>query len=299
MSKLTRAQRIRRRTILGLTPAFVMMGIFMAIPLALVVGMSFMARGQYGGFEWDFTMEAYERLLFVKRLDGSVVLNTAFLTVLGRSVALAALTTFFCALIAFPTAFYVARRSRRTKSILLLLIMFPFWSNLLVRTTSWIIILRDYGFVNQALMWMGAITEPLTLLYTNGAVLIGLVYVYIPFMILPIYTSVERLDNGLLEASFDLFATRAKTLRHVIIPLTMPGIIAGSILVFVPSLGAFITPDLLGGGKKLMLGSLIQLQFTTARNWPYGASLSVLLLAAVLIVMFALARRAATSTAKD
>ncbi|NIA71313.1 ABC transporter permease [Pelagibius litoralis] len=292
MTTTTRAQRIRRRTILGLTPAVTMMGAFMVIPLILVVVMSFMTRGQYGGIVWEFSTDAYQRLIYVTRLDGSLAYNLSFLAILSRSLVLAGLTTLICLLIAFPTAFYVARQSQRTKSILLLLIMFPFWSNLLVRTTSWIIILRDFGFVNQFLMWVGITSEPITLLFTNGAILVGLVYVYIPFMILPIYTSVERLDNGLLEASFDLFATRFQTVRHVIGPLTMPGIIAGSILVFVPSLGAFITPDLLGGGKKLMLGSLIHLQFTTARNWPYGASLSVLLLAAVLIAMFILARRA-------
>ncbi len=292
MTDLTQAQRIRRGTIFGLTPAVFMMGFFLMIPLVLIVVMSFMTSGQYGGIVWDFSTDAYTRLLYVKKLSGELAFNTSLLTVLTRSLVLAALTTIICLLIAYPTAFYVARQSQKMKSILLLLIMFPFWSNLLVRTTSWIIILRDHGFVNQTLMWLGITSEPITMMYTDGAVLIGLVYVYIPFMILPIYTAVERLDNGLIEASFDLFATRAQALWHIIIPITKLGIIAGCILVFVPSIGAFITPDLLGGGKKLMLGSLIHLQFTTARHWTYGASLSVLLLSIVLIVMFIMARKA-------
>lgn len=295
----TRAERIRRRLILGLTPAGLLMGVFLLIPLALVAAISFMEGGRYGGVVWSLDGSAYQRLLFTPRLDGSVSLNTSFLTVFARSVILAAATTILCLLIAFPAAFYIARRSPMAKSALLLLIMFPFWSNLLVRTTSWIVILRDQGVANEILMWLGVTDSPLTLLYTDGSILVGLVYVYLPFMILPIFTSVERLDFRLVEASFDLFATRFQALRHVILPLTAPGALAGSILVFVPSLGAFITPDLLGGGKKLMLGSLIQMQFTTARNWPYGASLSMLLLALVLIALYLTARNASRAKPEE
>ena len=292
----TRARRIRRRRIMGLSPAMLTMGIFLFLPLCLVVIFSFLDKGRYGGVNWVFDLDAYKRLVLVQRLDGSVQYNWSFINVFMRSFVLAALTTIICVLIAFPAAYYVSRRSARTKSILLLLIMFPFWSNLLVRTTSWILILRDFGLVNKTLMWLNIIGEPLTLLYTNGSILVGLVYVYIPFMILPIFTSVERLDFRMIEASYDLFASRLNTMRRIIIPLTSPGIIAGSILVFIPSMGAFITPDLLGGGKKLMLGSLIQLQFTTAKNWPYGASLSVLLMALVLVALFLLARASSAKT---
>ena len=284
---------------MGLSPAMLTMGIFLFLPLCLVVIFSFLDKGRYGGVNWVFDLDAYKRLVLVQRLDGSVQYNWSFINVFMRSFLLAALTTIICALIAFPTAYYVSRRSARTKSILLLLIMFPFWSNLLVRTTSWILILRDFGLVNKTLMWLNIIGEPLTLLYTNGSILVGLVYVYIPFMILPIFTSVERLDFRMIEASYDLFASRFNTMRRIVIPLTSPGIIAGSILVFIPSLGAFITPDLLGGGKKLMLGSLIQLQFTTAKNWPYGASLSVLLMALVLVALFLVARASSAKNEKD
>lgn len=293
MSGTTKAQRARRRLVFGMMPAGITMGIFLLVPLALVVMISLVEGGRYGGVIWSFDNgTAYERLLYTPRLDGTVELNVSFLTIFARSLMLAAMTTLICFLIAFPAAFYISRCPAWAKNILLLLIMFPFWSNLLVRTTSWIILLRDQGLVNQMLMGLGLTSNPLTLLYTNGSILVGLVYVYIPFMILPIFTSLERLDFRLVEASFDLFASRMKTLRHVILPLTIPGIAAGSILVFIPSLGAFITPDLLGGGKKLMLGSLIQMQFTTGRNWPYGASLSVLLLALVLVALFLNARMA-------
>lgn len=288
----TQKQRAQRRLVLGLAPATVFMSVFLLVPLALVVMISFMTPGRFGGVVWEPDISAYQRLVFVQKLDGSTSLNTSFLIVFMRSLVLAAATAVICFLIAFPTAFYISRCRPAVKSALLLLIMFPFWSNLLVRTTAWIIILRDQGIINQMLMSVGLTSEPITLLYTNGSILVGLVYVYLPFMVLPVFTSLENLDFRLVEASFDLYANRFKALSFVILPLTAPGAIAGSVLVFVPSLGAFITPDLLGGGKKLMLGSLIQMQFTTGRNWPYGASLSMLLLALVLLALYTTARRA-------
>lgn len=282
----------------GLFPALGMVGFFLLVPLALILVYSFLGKGDYGGVVWSFSTAAYEKILFVKKLDGSKMLNWAFFVVLFRSVLLALMTTVLCLLIAFPAAFFISRQRAFVKGILLLLIMFPFWSNLLVRTSSWIILLRDHGLVNKALMWLGLTDAPLTLLYTDGAVLIGLVYVYIPFMILPVFTSVERLDKRLIEAAFDLYASRIETLRRVIVPLTMPGMVAGSILVFIPSLGAFITPDLLGGGRKLMLGSLIQLQFTTARDWPYGAAISIVLLVLVVLALALAARRGTSAKAR-
>lgn len=282
----------------GLFPALGLVGVFLLVPLALILVYSFLAKGNYGGVEWVFSTAAYEKVLFTTMLDGSKVLNWTFLVVLFRSVALALLTTIICLLIAFPAAYFISRQRTFVRGILLLLIMFPFWSNLLVRTSSWIILLRDHGLVNKVLMWMGLTDAPLTMLYTDGAVLVGLVYVYIPFMILPVYTSVERLDKRLVEAAFDLYATRLQTLRRVILPLTMPGMLAGSILVFIPSLGAFITPDLLGGGRKLMLGSLIQMQFTTARDWPYGAAISIVLLVLVIATLLFAAKRSTPAKAR-
>ena len=212
----THAQRRRRRLILGLSPAGTIFGIFLLIPLALVVVISFLEPGRYGGVVWSFETDAYKRLLFVPKLDGSVAYNTSFLIIFFRSIVLAVLTTAICIVIAFPTAYFISRRSARMKSILLLLIMFPFWSNLLIRTTSWIVILRDHGLVNQILLSLGLIDAPIRLLYTEASILIGLVYVYIPFMVLPIYTSVERLDRRLIEAAFDLSPVKSDGLscRH-------------------------------------------------------------------------------------
>lgn len=283
----------RRRLIFGLAPISVVIGVFLLIPLGLVIVMSFLKSGTYGGFEWQFDLSAYQKLLFSRRLDGSVTPNYGFLLVFGRSVLLAAATSVICILIAFPVAYYMSRCTPRTKNILLLMVTFPFWSNLLIRTLAWIVILRDQGLINQGLIALGLTDQPLPMLYTNGAILVGLVYVYIPFMVMPIFTSIERLDFRLVEAAHDLFASRWATLRHVIWPLTAPGVMTGAILVFVPSLGAFVTPDLLGGGKKLMLGGMIQAQFTAARNWPYGAALSVVLMAIVLISLYIAALGAA------
>lgn len=280
----------RRRLILGLTPVTLLMGAFLLMPLALVVIMSLLKPGPYGGYIWQFDLGAWQKLLISKRLDGSVTPNWTFLIVFARSLLLALATSVICVLIGFPVAYFISRQSARVKNILLLLVMFPFWSNLLIRTTSWVVILRDQGLINQLLIKLGLIGQPIQMLYTETAILVGLVYVYIPFMVMPIYTSIERLDFRLIEASHDLFASRAATLRHVIWPLTAPGVVSGAILVFVPSLGAFVTPDLLGGGKKLMLGGMIQAQFTTARNWPYGAALAVVLMALVMISLYLSAR---------
>ncbi len=291
MTKNHLASRDRWLRTMSLAPALATVAFFLLIPLGLVLVYSFLTKASYGGVIWSFSTAAYEKVLFTTRLDGSRMLNEAFFIVLFRSFMLSLATTVICLALAFPVAFYISRKKPFTKAILLLLVMFPFWSNLLVRTSSWIILLRDHGLVNWMLLSVGVIDAPLPLLYTNGAVLVGLVYVYIPFMILPVFTSVERLDNRLIEASYDLYATRFQALREVIVPLAMPGILAGSILVFIPSLGAFITPDLLGGGRKLMLGSLIQLQFTTARDWPYGSALSIILLILVVTTLTLAARR--------
>jgi spermidine/putrescine transport system permease protein len=198
---------------------------------------------------------------------------------------LALATTVLCLLIGFPTAFYIAMQPPKRKNLLVFLVTIPFWTNLLIRTFCWILMLRDHGIINNILMGIGLTHEPLSLLYTNGAILIGLVYTYIPFLVLPVYATVEKFDLRLLEAAHDLYANRRQLMRWIILPLAMPGIIAGSLLVFVPSLGAFIAPNLLGGGKKLMIGSMIQLQFASSRNWPFGSAAALILMACVLIAM--------------
>ncbi len=273
------------RRVLGLGPALAMIGAFMLVPIGIIAVYSFLEADPYGGVEPRFSLEAYIQFLFERDLDDSLVFNSAYLVIFGRSILLAAAAMLASLLIGFPVAYYMATQPAGRRNLLVFLVTIPFWTNLLIRTFCWILILRDHGLVNNLLLAAGVIDQPLTLLYTNGAILLGLVYTYIPFMILPIYASIEKLDLRLVEAAHDLYANRRQVLRRVILPLALPGIVAGSILVFIPSLGAFIAPDLLGGGKKLMIGSLIQMQFSSSRNWPFGSAAALVLMAAVLAAM--------------
>ena len=285
MTAVATREKIQR--LQGFLPSVAVLIAFFVIPLAIIVVYSFMTKGPYGGVIPEFSLDAYRKIILQEQLDGSFRLNYPLIVILWRSVFLAFVTTVLCLLIGFPAAYVIAQQSDRMKTLLLIFIMIPFWSNLLIRTIAWIVLLRDKGPINSFLMATGIIDHPLSMLFTNGAIVVGLVYVYIPFMILPIYTSVERLDKSVVEAAFDLYASRFQVFLKVIVPLTMPGIIAGCFLVLIPSIGAFVTPDLLGGGRKLMIGTLIQRQFTDARDWPYGAALSAVLLVLVVIALLA------------
>ncbi len=285
MTAVATREKIQR--LQGFLPSVAVLIAFFVIPLAIIVVYSFMTKGPYGGVIPEFSLDAYRKIILQEQLDGSFRLNYPLIVILWRSVFLAFVTTVLCLLIGFPAAYVIAQQSDRMKTLLLIFIMIPFWSNLLIRTIAWIVLLRDKGPINSFLMATGIIDHPLSMLFTNGAIVVGLVYVYIPFMILPIYTSVERLDKSVVEAAFDLYASRFQVFLKVIVPLTMPGIIAGCFLVLIPSIGAFVTPDLLGGGRKLMIGTLIQRQFTEARDWPYGAALSAVLLLLVIIALLA------------
>jgi spermidine/putrescine transport system permease protein len=281
----------QRAALIG--PALVFIGFFMLVPLSLMAIASFQERNIHGGLLWGtFSTEAYIRFLFERRLDDSLQLNFDYLSIFARSFWLSFTTTVFAILVGFPTALYMAMRPARYKTLLIFFVTIPFWTNLLVRNYSWILLLRDRGLINNWLMDLGLISQPLPLLYNDLAVAIGLTYSFLPFMVLPIYASLEKMDFRLVEAAYDLYADRLVALRAVIIPLTMPGIIAGSILVFVPCLGSYITPELLGGGRSLMIGNLIQLQFGDARNWPFGAALAFALLSIVLLSMVLYALRA-------
>jgi len=213
------------------------------------------------------------------------VLNTDYLAIFMRSFWLALLSVVCTLLVGFPLALYIALQPEHKRKQLLLWVTIPFWVNLLVRTYAWILLLRNGGLIEQAVNLLGFHPEGLNLLYTSGAVAIGLVYAYLPFMVLPIYTSLEKMDWRLFEAALDLGATRWIALRRIVIPLAMPGIVAGCLLVFIPALGTYYIPELLGGGKQMMIGSLIQAQFGTARNWPFGSALAFALLAMVLAGM--------------
>ncbi len=276
----------------ALIPATIVIGIFMIVPILIILVYSFLAPGDYGGVKPEFSTDAYQRLLFQRDLFDQMVFDPAYLKIAFRSVWVAVVSVVGCLVLGFPVAYYIACQSEERRNIYLLLITIPFWTNLLIRTYCWILVLRDTGLINGGLIRLGLIDEPLTLLYTEGAIALGLIYTYVPFMVLPIYAALERLDRRLIEAARDLYSNRWVALRHVVIPLAMPGIIAGSILVYIPALGAFIAPDLLGGGKNLMLGSLVQLQFSSARNWPFGSALAMVIMAMVLLCLFFYARSA-------
>lgn len=262
-----------RQVSLLLLPSFLVLGICFCIPLLLMFGVSFASRGLYGGVEWTLTLENYLRLV-----------DPLYWNIYIRSLSLAGATTIVCLAVGFPLAYVIARTSSRVQTVLLLLVMIPFWTNFLVRTYAWIFLLRTEGLFNSVFIHLGIIDTPLDLLYTNGAVFIGLVYGYLPFMILPLYVALERISPSLEDAAYDLYANTRSVFWHVVVPLARPGIVAGCILVFIPSVGAFITPHLLGGGQSMMLGTLIQHEFLVVRDWPFGSAISFFLMLLVLVV---------------
>ena len=278
--------------IFSLLPLWIVIGIFMIGPLLVMAVVSLMESNVYGGVHFKFSLSGYRQILFDTNLFDEIEFNPAYLIIIARSFMLALAATFLSLLIGFPAAYFISRQSDRVKNILIFLVTIPFWTNLLIRTFAWIIILGKGGVIESSFNFFGLLDEEssLNLMYTNSAILIGLVYSYLPLMVLPIYASMEKMDLRLLEAATDLYSNRIELIRKIILPLSMPGIIGGSILVFVPCLGAFIAPDLLGGGKKLLLGSLIQFQFSYARNWPFGAAMAMFLLALVILVLIFNAR---------
>ncbi|MCW6036476.1 ABC transporter permease [Spirulina subsalsa FACHB-351] len=268
------SQTLRQKINLSilLFPATFWLILFFLLPLLIVLLYSFLERGTYGGVSWVFTLENYQRLI-----------NPIYWGVLTRSLNLAFLTTTICLLVGYPLAFFIATRPPRWQNTLLLLIIIPFWTNFLIRIYAWIIILRNEGVINTLLQSLNLINQPLDLLFNSFAVSIGLVYGYLPFMVLPLYATLEKFDFSLIEASHDLGANDLKTLIRVVLPLTLRGIVAGSLLVFIPAVGEFITPDILGGAKSIMIGNLVQNQFLGARNWPFGSVLSIVMMAIVLV----------------
>ena len=287
MSQATsREKRTVRNRWLLLTPALVILFVAASGPLLITLTYSFLTPGDYGGVEWEFSTDAWFNVFLQRDIfDDTLGFADAHLSILWRSVKLSLMTTVGAIILGFPTAYFIATRPKGNRDIWMLLIMIPFWTNLLIRTFAVMELIRNEGTVNTVLMWTGVIDQPIQILFTETAIMIGMLYVYLPLMVLPLYASMERLDFSLVEAGYDLYATRFAVLKRIILPLVKPGLIAGSILVFVPSLGAYVTPRVMGGGKQLMLGNLIELQFGQGRNWPLGAALSITLL---VIVMFAL-----------
>jgi len=269
----------RLRT-LFLAPAAGFTVVLFLIPLSIIIGYSFLTRGVYGGVAGPWTFENYQRLF-----------DPLYGVILWRSLVMSTAATALCLLIAFPLALFIARADARWKNIYLYLVILPFWTSFLVRTYAWMFLLRDSGLINSILLSLKIVHEPLPLLYNETAVVVGLVYGYLPFAVLPLFSNLDRLDKNLLEAAADLGATPWQTIRHIVIPLCAPGLRAAGVLVFIPCLGAYLTPDLLGGGKSIMIGNLIQNQFTTARDWPFGSAISLALMALVMILLMALLRR--------
>jgi spermidine/putrescine transport system permease protein len=280
------ARRKRRGRQLLLAPALVTIALFGIVPLGIIILYSLLEPGSYGGVTWAFSTEAYIQFLFERDIfDDTLSFNTSYLEIYGRSVGLAAIATLGTLVIGFPTAYFIATKPREQRNLWLFLVTLPFWTNLLIRTYAMLLIIRDEGVINIGLETVGIIDQPINILYTDFAVCMGLIYSYLPFMVLPLYASLEKLDFRLVEAAFDLYANRFKVLTKVIVPLAKPGVVAGCILVFIPGLGAYITPELLGGGKKLMIGNMIAIQFGSSRNWPFGSASALILM---VIVMAAL-----------
>jgi spermidine/putrescine transport system permease protein len=264
-----------------IAPLFIWVAAFVVAPTAIMLVYSFGRRGTLGGVELGFSLQSY-----------AAVLDPTYLRIVVRSIVFSALTTAICLLMGYPVAYYIGRAGERWRNLLLMLVMVPFWTSFLIRTYAWVTILKSEGLLNGLLLNYRIITEPLQMLYTPGAVILGLVYTFLPFMILPIYTSVEKLDNALIEAAFDLGAGPLRAFSKVIVPMTSPGITAGILLVFIPALGLYAVNDILGGGKVDMIGNIIENQFKgTARNWPFGAALGIALMAAFAVAFWFTSRR--------
>jgi spermidine/putrescine transport system permease protein len=275
----------RRRWHLAL-PAVSIIMVFSILPLIVVVLYSVLTPGDYGNVRWVFSTEGWFSVLFERDIfDDKLSLSDAHLTILARSVGLSLLTTALTLIFGVPTAWFIATRPPAARAFWLFLVTIPFWTNLLVRTIAVQEMIRSEGVFNRLFLWVGLIDQPIQMMFTNFAVLLGMAYVFLPLMVLPVFAAVEKFDFRLAEAGYDLYASRLFCLRKVILPLVRPGIIAGSILVFVPSLGAYVTPRIMGGGKSMMLGNLIEMQFGQGRNWPLGAALSITLTLLVLIAL--------------
>ncbi|MEP3685577.1 MAG: ABC transporter permease [Sulfitobacter dubius] len=295
----TVSQRAARNRWLLLTPALIILIFAANGPLLITLFYSFLTPGDYGGVEWKFSTDAWFGVLMQRDIfDDTLGWSDAHLSILWRSVKLSVLTTIACLFFGFPTAYFIATRPKKQREFWMLLIIIPFWTNLLIRTFAILELIRNEGTINSILIALGIIDKPIQMLFTEFSIILGMVYVYLPLMVLPIYAALERLDFRLVEAGYDLYATRFNVLRRVILPLVKPGVIAGSILVLVPSLGAYVTPRVMGGGNQLMLGNLIELQFGQGRNWPLGAALSITLLAIVMVALLAYVRAAGNEEVK-
>jgi len=281
-------------------PALIIILVAAIGPLFILLAYSFMAKGDYGDVKFgQYSLDGWFSVFFQRDIfDDTLTFADAHLSIFWRSIKLSFMTTALTVLLGFPTAYFIATRPRHTREIWVFLVTIPFWTNLLIRTFAMQQVIRNEGILNTLLIWTGIIDQPLQIMYTDTAILFGMVYVYLPLMVLPLYASMEKLDFRLIEAGYDLYAGRLGVLWRIIIPLVKPGIIAGSILVFIPSLGAYVIPRVLGGGKNMMLGNLIELQFGAGRNWPLGAAISITLMVIVMVALMFYVRNATRSGAQ-
>ncbi|MDP1702765.1 MAG: ABC transporter permease [Aestuariivirga sp.] len=284
---------IRNRWLLS-SPALLIIALAAVGPLFVMLLYSFMLKGDYGDVKpWQFSGDGWFGVFLQRDIfDDTLTVADAHITIFWRSVKLSLMTTLATLFLGFPTAYFIATRPPQRRDIWLFLVTIPFWTNILIRTFAMQEVIRNEGIVNSVMVWLGLISAPVQIMYTDWAILFGMAYVYLPLMVLPLYASMEKIDFRLVEAGYDLYATRLQVLRRIIIPLVKPGIIAGSILVFIPSLGAYVTPRVLGGGKNMMLGNLIELQFGQGRNWPLGAALSITLMIIVTLALLVYVRNA-------
>lgn len=291
-----RSRDVKNRWLLSL-PALAIIFVAALGPLLVMVLYSFLEKGDYGDVKFGtFSLEGWTSVFMQRDIfDDTLGIADAHLAIFWRSIKLSLYTTFLTLILGFPTAYFIATRPARSREIWVFLITIPFWTNLLIRTFAMQQVIRNEGILNNILIWFGIIDTPLQIIYTDTATLLGMTYVYLPLMVLPLYASIEKLDFRLVEAGYDLYANRLQVLWRIVIPLVKPGLIAGSILVFIPSLGAYVIPRVLGGGKNLMLGNLIELQFGAGRNWPLGAAMSITLMALVMIALLFYVRNAAKS----
>ncbi|RUV69422.1 MAG: ABC transporter permease [Mesorhizobium sp.] len=292
VAKEAERRDIRDRWLLS-APALIIIFLAATGPLLIVVIYSFLTPGPYGDVVWKFSTDGWLSVLMQRDIfDDTLAFADAHLSIFWRSAKLSFLTTILTLLFGFPTAYFIATRPARQRNVWLFLITIPFWTNLLIRTFAIQEVIRNEGVVNTVLIKLGIISQPIQMMFTDFALMVGMTYVYLPLMVLPLYASMEKIDFRLVEAGYDLYANRFQVLRRVIIPLVKPGIIAGSILVFIPALGAYVTPRVLGGSKNMMLGNLIELQFGQGRNWPLGSALSLSLMAIVMVALLFYVRSA-------
>lgn len=286
---LARRKLMQLVGLLGLPTLFLL--VFFLCPLLIMLIYSFLTPGLYGGVDWTFSHLNFGRILgwADTRYDR---FDPVYIAIFLRSLRLAALTVLASLVISYPAAFWISRMRPGLRDFAIFLVTLPFFVSLIVRLFAWVLILRPTGFLNQGLMGAGLTSEPVEFLYTDFAVILGMTYVLIPFMFLPLYGSIEKLDMAQIEASADLGATRFQTFFKVVLPATLPGIVGGSIITFIPALGNFIVPSVLGGAKVLMIGNLIEQQFLSARNWPFGSALAMMVMAAVLCLLVAQLRLA-------